>query len=308
MLDEEIARTRGEGSVADPSLNPLVDPDDTWAAALPLWQAERAPARKTVDEVTKQMARFQAVVGQLPLSQLTPTHVEQFKAHCQQAGLSLSRINTILSLLSPLLSMAIKKGRTALAKNPFAATKYETKAVRKAADTVRDSFTVTELNTLFSSPVYVHGQRPAKGGGEAAYWLPLLGLFTGARVEDLCRLELADIVEREGVWCLHLHDSKREKRLGVPNVMRYMPLHDELLRCGFLTHVAAERQARGTGFLFPDLHTNQYGQRSAVFSIGAARTSMISGWTTPASCTTACGTPSSITTNCPAATRPSSTS
>jgi len=266
VLEEEIARTRGDGGAADPALLPLVDPDDTWQAALKLWQAERAPAAKTVDEVGKQMARFQAVVGPLPLSQLTPDHVEAFKAHCQQAGLSLSRINTVISLLSPLLAMTIKKGRTALAKNPFAGRKYETKAVRKATETVRDAFSADELNVLFASPVFVQGQRPAKGGGEAAYWLPLLGLFTGARVEDLCRLELGDVVEREGAWCLHLHDSKREQRLGVTAVMRYVPLHGELLRCGFLTHVGAVRAARGSGFLFADLHTNQYGQRSAVFS------------------------------------------
>ncbi|SOZ99794.1 putative Phage integrase [Cupriavidus taiwanensis] len=266
VLDEEIARTRGDGGVADPSLNPLVDPDDTWSAALSLWQTERAPAAKTVDEVTKQVARFQGVVGRLPLSQLSPAHVDVFKAHCQAAGLSLSRINTVVSLLSPLLTLAIKKGHTALAKNPFAGMKYETKAVRKATATVRDAFSVDELNMLFASPVFVQGQRPAKGGGEAAYWLPLLGLFTGARLEDLCRLTLTDVVEREGVWCLHLHDSKREQRLGVAAVLRYVPLHVELLRCGFLVHVAAARQARSTGFLFPDLHTNQYGQRSAVFS------------------------------------------
>ncbi|WP_454741367.1 DUF6538 domain-containing protein [Cupriavidus necator] len=267
VLDEEIARTRGDGAVTEPALQPLVDPDDTWSAALTLWQAERAPAAKTADEVKKQLERFQGVVGPLPLSQLTPAHVEAFKVHCQDAGLSLSRINTIVSLLSPLLTLAIKKGRTALARNPFAGMKYETKAVRKATATVRDAFTVDELNVLFASPVFVQGQRPAKGGGEAAYWLPLLGLFTGARLEDLCRLELGDVVERDGVWCLHLHDSKREQRLGVPAVLRYVPLHAELLRCGFLLYVAAARQARGaTGFLFADLHTNQYGQRSAVYS------------------------------------------
>jgi integrase len=266
VLDGDSRRTRRQGSATRPALPTRGDPDDSWEAALALWRAERTPARKTANEVARQITRFQSVVGPLPLSHLSAAHIEQFKAHCQQAGLSLSRINTILSLLSRLVRLAMQKGLTALAKSPFAGAKYGAKAVHKTAATVRDAFTAAELNALFGSPVYLQGHRPAKGGGEAAYWIPLLGLFTGARLEDLCRIDIADVVRREGAWCTRLHDTKREHRLGRPSLLRYVPLHAGLRRCGFLSFVATARAARGAGPLFPDLHTNQYGQRSAAFS------------------------------------------
>ena len=42
-----------------------------------------------------------------------------------------------------------------------------------------------ELSVLFGSPIYLLGERPAGGKGEAAYWLPLLALFSGARLNEV---------------------------------------------------------------------------------------------------------------------------
>jgi hypothetical protein len=47
-------------------------------------------------------------------------------------------------------------------------------------DLDREPFTLTELHTLFTAPVFTKGDRPSGGRGEAAFWLPALGLFTGA--------------------------------------------------------------------------------------------------------------------------------
>ena len=43
----------------------------------------------------------------------------------------------------------------------------------------------------------------SKGGaGEAAYWLPLLALFTGARLEELAQLRVSDLASEEGLGLL----------------------------------------------------------------------------------------------------------
>jgi hypothetical protein len=39
-----------------------------------------------------------------------------------------------------------------------------------------------ELSVLFNSPIYLEGVRPKGGKGEAAFWLPLLALYSGARL------------------------------------------------------------------------------------------------------------------------------
>lgn len=266
VVEEELRRLDGKVSET-PELIPLVDEDDTWEAALKCWKAERMPSPKTVHDVTRQVQRFKSHVGDLPLSALTPDHVERFKTLClENDEVEYGRVNTILSLLSPLIALAMRKKLTKLASNPFSGMKYPAKVVERNRKTVRTAFTIEQLNTIFASPVCTHGHRPGKGGGEAAYWLPLLGPYTGARVEDLCRLTVADMVQRDGAWCFHLHDSKRESRTGNRNVMRHVPVHRNLLRLGWLDYVESRRPAGGSAWLFPDLSTNQYGKRGAVFS------------------------------------------
>jgi hypothetical protein len=36
------------------------------------------------------------------------------------------------------------------------------------------------------------------------FWLPLLALFSGARLGELCQLSVDDVREIEGVWCLEI--------------------------------------------------------------------------------------------------------
>lgn len=266
VVEEELRRIEGEVSET-PELIPLVDGDDTREAALECWKAERMPSPKTVNDSARQVQRFKSHVGNLPLSVLTPDHVERFKTLClEKDDVEHGRVNTILSLLSPLVTLAMRRKLTKLASNPFSGMKYSAKVVDLNRQTVRTAFTTDQLNQVFACPVYTQGHRPGKGGVEAAYWLPLLGPHTGARVEDLCRLTVADMVQREGAWCFHLHDSKRESRTGNRAVMRHVPVHRNLLRLGWLDYVESRRPAGGSAWLFPDLSTNQYKKRGAVFS------------------------------------------
>src|SRR5262249_39282094 len=61
------------------------------------------------------------------------------------------------------------------------------------AEPGREPWEPAELRVLFSSPVFAEGVRPKAGGGEAAFWLPLLGIFTGARLGELAPLTSADV-------------------------------------------------------------------------------------------------------------------
>ena len=266
VLDEELRRIDGEVG-RTPDLIPLVDENDTWASAIKKWEEDAAPQAKTADEVRAQAARFERLVGPMPLSALSAAHVTLFKNAClEKEGVGKSRVNTIVALLSPVINAAMDNKLTTLGTNPFSRAKFSKKAVRKDADAdaTRDAYTIAELNQLYASRVFVHGHRPGKGGGDAAYWLPLLGPHTGARLEDLCRLRTRDIVQRAGVWCVHLHDTKREHRAGFAAVMRHVPIHQSLLELGFLEFV--EAQGRNSDRLFPRLKPNKYGQLSATWS------------------------------------------
>ena len=88
------------------------------------------------------------------------------------------------------------------------------------------------------------------------YWLPLIGLYTGARVNEVCQLNpQTDIVEEDGVWCLHFTDrteadDRIRKSIKNKASRRLCPIHSELIRLGFLDY-AQQVKASGARLLFP---------------------------------------------------------
>ena len=126
----------------------------------------------------------------------------------------------------------------------------------------RTEFSAAQLEALFASPVYRDGRRPRGGGGDAAAWLPLLGLTTGARLEEMCQLRVADVLQdpTHGL-ILRIEDDGVETRVKTTCSRRLLPVHPELIACGFAAYVAARRTA-GDRWLFPDLRPDVLGNRS----------------------------------------------
>ncbi len=44
-------------------------------------------------------------------------------------------------------------------------------------------------------------------GIDFRYWIPLLALFTGARLSELAQLHKADIRKEQGIWCLNITEN-----------------------------------------------------------------------------------------------------
>lgn len=237
---------------------------DNWEAMLACWKAARAPGAKTWDETKKLVARFQAFAGEIPLPALTPERVEGFRDHLLAEGLSPSRVKTILALLRPVVNTAIELKQCSLIHNPFAAVKVHVPK-RHVGKEARQPFELEHLQALFHSPVYCDGLRPKKGGGDAAFWLPLLGLFSGARAEELGQLHLRDVQQRNGQWFLRIAELAADQGLKNAASARLVPVHDELQRIGLLHYVEGLRQ-RGETRLFPGLKPDQYGTYTKMFS------------------------------------------
>ena len=116
----------------------------------------------------------------------------------------------------------------------------------------RMSWSDERLTALFSSPIYA-GCRPRRrylAGDtiirDAIYWCPLIVATAGLRPEEALQLGKTDIVRRNGILALHVHDSKTESS------ERYVPVPEILLRLGFAEWVKAQRMVPGS-FLFPEV-------------------------------------------------------
>ncbi len=84
------------------------------------------------------------------------------------------------------------------------------------------------------------------------YWLPLLGRYTGARLEELCQLHVEDIAEVQGIPCLRFDDSREDQNLKNGSSRRVIPLHPALIDLGFVGHVH-QIKSSGVVRLFPEL-------------------------------------------------------
>jgi integrase len=127
-----------------------------------------------------------------------------------------------------------------------------------------------ELSVLFSSPVYTQGARPKGGKGEAAYWLPLLALYSGARLNELAPICVNDVKRdaSSGIYFLNvIEDDEVGRSLKTETSVRAVPVHPELARIGFIDFVECARRSGGeTARLFPKLDQGSKGGFGEAFS------------------------------------------
>jgi integrase len=126
----------------------------------------------------------------------------------------------------------------------------EDEAVRGGAP-----FELSDLQVIFHTPVFAEDVRPTGGKGDAAFWLPLLALFAGARLNELASLRASDVAHNEiiGTQCIFIKAEKRSgKRLKTEQSERFVPLHPQLIATGFLGYVSEQIAKRGANaWLFP---------------------------------------------------------
>jgi integrase len=106
-----------------------------------------------------------------------------------------------------------------------------------------------KLNKLFDSPLYASYTLPdeVRASGTAAYWVPILAIYSGARLAELCNLRTADVAERDGVLLLDINELAGSVKSAAG--VRAVPVHSELLRLGFADFVNY-RKATGSPRLF----------------------------------------------------------
>src|SRR5690606_30520749 len=115
------------------------------------------------------------------------------------------------------------------------------------AATQRKPFTAQQTRLIFDELVE---NRSGFVKNSSHKWGTMLGLFTGARLNEICQLEIADVQQEAGIWFIHITDEgDNKKSVKASASRRKVPLHSELLRLGFLDFV----QERNSGKrLFPD--------------------------------------------------------
>ena len=232
-----------------------------------LWAAEKKPRQKGIDAHRSVARWLYDRIGSKPVDQLARADFLAFKAKLVGEGQSLANIKQKLSRLRTLMQWAFDNGYAA--SNPAAGVTIKD---AQAAKNKRLPFDLPALTAIFSSPVYRRGERPVRLRGEAGYWLPLLALFTGARLEELGQLRPKDVAKRayadsegqeQSAWFIHIReDAEDGLKLKTAESARHVPVHAELANLGFLEFAAAAKEASQQR-LFPLLRPDKYGSLTA---------------------------------------------
>ncbi len=240
-----------------------------FSALVEKWAAEGKRNLKTVDMYNRTVSRFRNLVGKIPIQDVKREDVVRFKDELLKSGQSAANTNKQLIVVNTLLNYA--KANALIDTNWASGVSIKIERKEKP----RVAFDTDALNAIFSSPVYRDSQRPKAGAGDAAYWLPLLALYTGARLEELGQLHPSDVIEEnyydsDGntaiAWVIRIKHSE-EVGQGVKNFgsNRRVPIHFELIRLGFLTY-ALNAKREGRYRIFHKLIADKYGTETAQFS------------------------------------------
>lgn len=119
---------------------------------------------------------------------------------------------------------------------------------KKRSQTERRAFTQTQIQTILRALL----QYP-DGIVRLPYqkWGPLIALYSGARLNEIAQIHLADIRQQDGIWCFDLNDDGEDKKLKTDASRRLVPIHSRLIKLGLLEHVESLR-ANGEKKLFND--------------------------------------------------------
>jgi integrase len=229
--------------------------------------AESKWSAKTEDTVNEIFRMWLWIVGDMPIADYGHEQNRQYKAILQRLPPNINKspkfknrtideilalnekpaanhtINKKLARVSSLFEWAISYGYTKL--NP--AKRMTIKSPKLARDE-RQVFSSDDLSKLFGSEVFIK----KKYKHSYYYWLPLLALYTGARLNELCQLHLKDFDVVDGIDVIKINDDMPDKRLKTKAAVREIPIHSELIRFGILDYVNNLRK-RDEIRLFPEL-------------------------------------------------------
>lgn len=262
--------------------------------AFELWKEHASPQPKTIADWSYTVRRFTELYGDVHVTSVTKSMCREYRNALQALPLikshkmralpikelqqmvkaekldmrdmpSVRTINKMLDGLRAMIQTVIDQvdGFEEM-QNPVSGL-----ALKKRKKYNRVGFSEEDLKTLIASPLYsgcagsaarnVPGNKIIRDG---LFWIPLLSLFSGARQEEIAQLHLSDIFEDASIPHYSINAYTDNRRLKNEESQRLIPIHHELIKCGFLDYVRELRKKKQAR-VFPELQRGNLEQRYA---------------------------------------------
>ena len=287
-------------SFHDPMFDPAIKPKVTFGDLADIYwnelkesYKENAVSDKRADEVESKITFFRETIGEgTPVSEIDDSVIQTLRSMLAQlpryrntldAKLSIAELISLaekkhlkvigpvtqkeyLNCLRNILKVAVRKGY--LSHNP-AEGLQPIKKDKIAADKKRAPLDNDQICSFFTGTFYQSCTPDAakpylKKDRAWRFWLPLIMALSGARPNEITQLHLDDIKEtKAGTWYLDMLETEDDdgKTFKTASSRRRVPIHEELIKIGFLDFVKARKKQakKEEKRLFWELTPDKYG-------------------------------------------------
>jgi integrase len=153
--------------------------------------------------------------------------------------ISTEHINFHIELMSSVFKFAKedpKRWRTD--RNPFENKQVEDRTAKKPNEKKRP-FTKDEIAGIF-----VELSKVRRAIEPEKFWVPLVSLYSGMRINEVCQMRTCDIMEIDGVMVLQVLHQPEFFQETKNTETRNIPIHNTLLELGFFSYVQGQKKKK----------------------------------------------------------------
>lgn len=208
---------------------------------------------RTADDYRSCIQLFIDTVGDLPIQSVNKKTVSDFKV-AMSSKMSPRTLDKKLIAIKGVVDYAITTGDF-VGDNPFSGQLVMKKRDKRKRPGYKE-FTPDELKLIFGKDYL-----PYKKSKPHFFWVPPIGLFSGARINEICQLRCSDILEYQGTWIIRMLAEEENQAAKTDASKRVVPIHPQLLELGLVEY--SKMVVRVTGdkdaMLFPFLVRDKTG-------------------------------------------------
>lgn len=147
-----------------------------------------------------------------------------------EPGISITSVNKHTARIGSLLKYCHELGL--ITNNPATGLQLSEK---QRADQERSVYSIDDVKTIVSN-IPVGAERPER------YWIPMVGLYSGMRLAEICQLHIEDIIKVDGCWCFDINNAGNRQLKNEASV-RVIPVHQKLIELGLIRYYETMKEA-----------------------------------------------------------------
>lgn len=106
----------------------------------------------------------------------------------------------------------------------------------------RKEFRIEQLQNLFNTDWYNKDLEHNLKEEPHKIWIPLILLYSGARINEISQIYINQIIEKEGVYFFKIKDTEEDQSTKNKSSNRVIPIHKTLINLGLLNYIEQQKK------------------------------------------------------------------